>query len=174
MVYWWTYGRFLGNADLESVIIWTDGSAFNSGDRSGGWAYLIEKDEVKILEEAGYIPDTTSSRMEMTAALSALKSCKELGFRDVEIRSDSSYVVNCFRQGWYHKWKRSRWINSQGKDVLNRDLWESLIDLHEDLGVTWIHVKGHIGTPNNERCDYLAGQARKRKAKVKMNYEKGF
>ena len=83
--------------------------------------------------------------------------------------SDSTYVVNCFRQKWWVGWKRRGWRNSQGKPVANRDLWEQLLDLALDpkRRVTFQWVKGHSGDPMNDWVDQLAtGAGRPRVTEV--------
>jgi len=97
--------------------------------------------------------------MELTAALEALRA---LGNSDVEIVSDSTYVVNCFRDGWWRNWRRNGWRNSQRKPVANVDLWEPLIDLVESGSVSFTWVKGHSGDPMNDLVDRLAVEASSR------------
>ncbi len=99
---------------------------------------------------------TTNQRMELAAVLEALRSIEGR----VEIVSDSTYVVNCFRDRWWEGWLRRGWTNSKKEPVANRDLWEPLIDLvctRADVTFTW--VKGHSGDPMNERVDRLALEA---------------
>ncbi|HMH77168.1 MAG TPA: RNase H family protein, partial [Candidatus Udaeobacter sp.] len=69
------------------------------------------------------------------------------------------YVINCFRDKWYERWRKNGWINSQKKPVDNRDLWEPLIALAEHHDVTWHKVAGHSGDPLNDRADTLARSA---------------
>lgn len=97
--------------------------------------------------------------MELTAALEALRA---LGNSDIEIVSDSTYVVNCFRDGWWRNWRRNGWRNSQRKPVANVDLWEPLIDLVESGSVSFTWVKGHSGDPMNDLVDRLAVEASSR------------
>ncbi len=93
--------------------------------------------------------------MELTAPLEGLRSLA--GRRRVAIYSDSAYVINCFRDKWYERWRKNGWISSQKKPVDNRDLWEPLIALAvEQHDVTWHKVAGHSGDPLNERADALA------------------
>ncbi len=99
---------------------------------------------------------TTNQRMELAAVLEALRSIEGR----VEIVSDSTYVVNCFRDRWWEGWLRRGWTNSKKEPVANRDLWEPLIDLvrtRADVTFTW--VKGHSGDPMNDRVDRLALEA---------------
>jgi ribonuclease HI len=97
--------------------------------------------------------------MELTAALMALRA---LGHEDIplEVVSDSTYVVNCFRDRWWEGWMARGWKNSQRKDVANRDLWEPLIERYRTLGnVTFRWVKGHGTDPMNVLVDELAVEA---------------
>jgi len=100
---------------------------------------------------------TTNQRMELTGPIEGLRALP--GRRVVGIYSDSAYVVNCFRDKWYIRWRQNGWRNSQKKPVENRDLWEALIALAERHEVAWRKVAGHSGDPLNERADRLARAA---------------
>jgi ribonuclease HI len=97
--------------------------------------------------------------MEITAALEALRDHGGAG--PLVIVSDSTYVVNCFKDQWHVGWRRRGWKNSQGQPVANRDLWEPLLALAlaDDADVTFRWVKGHSGDPMNDLVDELATQA---------------
>jgi ribonuclease HI len=104
----------------------------------------------------GYDAHTTNQRMEIMAALEAVRSLDG----PLEIVSDSTYVVNCFRDKWYEGWRRRGWTNTAKKPVANRDLWEPLIDLvlaRRDVRFSW--VKGHGGDQFNDLVDQLAVRA---------------
>lgn len=91
--------------------------------------------------------------MELQAALEAIRALPE----PLTVVSDSAYVVNCFKAGWWKGWHRNNWLNSARKPVANRDLWEPLIELvlaRDDVTFRWI--KGHSGDPLNEQADRLA------------------
>ena len=118
----------------------------------------------KTEEISGGEQDTTNLRMELTAACVALETMDE--GHVVTIYSDSSYLVNCMRRGWYKKWRENGWLNHRSEPVANRDLWERLLEAevrhHE---VRWRKVKGHSkaeGPHNrgNERADELAVAAK--------------
>ena len=99
---------------------------------------------------------STNQRMEIKAALEAVRAHPG----PLEVVSDSTYVVNCFRDRWYAGWMRKGWLNSQRKPVANRDLWEPLIELVLARGdVTFRWVKGHSGDPMNDLVDVLAVEA---------------
>jgi ribonuclease HI len=112
---------------------------------------------------------TTNQRMEITAALEASLAYDAglLGDGPLVIVSDSTYVVNCFRDGWWEGWLRRGWLNSQKKPVANRDLWEPLIGLvrqRGDIAFEW--VKGHNGDRWNDRADALAVEACQRQEEL--------
>ena len=131
------------------TIVYTDGSCLgNPGP--GGWAWAVDGGP----SDSGGEPHTTNQRMEVLAVIRALGSLSG----PVHVVSDSTYVVNCFRQRWHEGWKRRGWKNSQGKPVANRDLWEDLFALALDPGraVTFEWVKGHSGDRMNDVVDALA------------------
>jgi ribonuclease HI len=100
---------------------------------------------------------STNQRMEVTAVLRALEALQG----PLLVMSDSTYVVNCFRDRWWEGWRRRGWRNSAGKPVANRDLWEVLLalGLDGDRPVTFSWVKGHSGDEMNDRVDMLALEA---------------
>ena len=95
--------------------------------------------------------------MELRAVIEGLRAVD--GHSRVAVYSDSAYVVNCFRDRWYVRWRQNGWRNSQRRPVENRDLWEALIALAERHDVSWHKVAGHAGDPLNERVDQLARAA---------------
>lgn len=136
-------------------IVYTDGSCLgNPGP--GGWAWV----EPGGRFESGAEPMTTNQRMEVTAVLRALTTL-DPGGEELLVRSDSTYVVNCFKNRWWVGWRRRGWRNSQGKPVANRDLWEPLLALVVDqpLRVRFQWVKGHSGDHWNDVVDGLATTA---------------
>ena len=132
----------------------TDGSC-RGNPGPGGWAWADDRGAFA----SGFDPRTTNQRMEITAVLEALRDHADRG--PVEIVSDSTYVVNCFRDRWYEGWRRRGWKNSQRQPVANRDLWEPLLALAlpPDVTVSFRWVKGHSGDLWNDRVDELATQA---------------
>jgi ribonuclease HI/uncharacterized phage-like protein YoqJ len=128
--------------------IYTDG-ACSGNPGPGGWAWAIPDGRF----QSGYEAHTTNQRMEVTAALEAVRTNEGA----LEIVSDSTYVVNCFRDSWYVGWRKRGWLNSQRKPVANRDLWEPFIELVLERGdVTFRWVKGHASDPMNDLVDRLA------------------
>jgi ribonuclease HI len=133
--------------------VWTDG-ACSGNPGPGGWAWATKDGR----QASGGAAATTNQRMEIQAALSAVT---ELGAPLVVV-SDSTYVVNCFRDGWWRGWLARGWVNSAKKPVANRDLWEPLVALVRDRGdITFRWVKGHSGDPMNDLVDRLAVEAAK-------------
>ena len=139
-----------------SVIVYTDG-ACRGNPGPGGWAWAVPGGPFA----SGADPDTTNQRMEITAALEALSFLTTEATPDIEVVSDSTYVVNCFNDRWWQGWQRRNWRNSQNKPVANRDLWEPLIELAlaSTARVTFRWVKGHSGDSWNDRVDELATAA---------------
>jgi ribonuclease HI len=135
------------------LMIYTDGACLgNPGP--GGWAWY---DPVAQVSDFGGESMTTNQRMELTAVLRAL----EAHAGDILIRSDSTYVVNCFRQAWWRKWESNGFRSSKGGPVANSDLWRPLLQtaLHSNRSVLFEWVKGHSVDPHNNRVDELAQQA---------------
>jgi ribonuclease HI len=141
------------DADRPVITVYTDGACRGNPGR-GGWAWAVPGG----CFASGADPATTNQRMEITAALEALRTLTADGASDVDVVSDSTYVVNCFKDRWWQGWQRRNWKNSQNKPVANRDLWEPLIELavSSESNVTWRWVKGHSGDPWNDRVDELA------------------
>lgn len=137
---------------LSVLRIHTDG-ACRRNPGPGGWAWA----DADGAYASGAEPATTNQRMEVTAVIEALRSHDG----DVEIVSDSTYVVNCFKDRWHVGWLRRGWKNSQGQPVANRDLWEQLLELALDPArtVRFEWVKGHSGDVMNDRVDELATRA---------------
>lgn len=142
-------------AQLPAVTIYTDG-ACSGNPGPGGWAAVLTYDE-KTKELSGGELNTTNQRMELRAPLEALRCLKYPC--QVVICSDSAYLINCFRQRWYVSWQKNGWKNSKKEPVVNRDLWESLLEEVDRHQVSFEKVKGHAGVDLNERCDELARAA---------------
>jgi len=134
------------------TAVYTDGAcAGNPGP--GGWAWAVEDGR----QAFGSEPHTTNQRMEIRAALEAVRALPD---SPLVIVSDSTYVVNCFRDAWWRGWHTRGWLNSAKRPVANRDLWEPLIEAVNDRGdVTFTWVKGHSGNAMNDLVDALAVQA---------------
>ena len=129
----------------------------------GGWGtILMYKETTK--EISGYMPNTTNNIMEMTAVIEGLKMLKYKC--QVDIYSDSSYVVNAFNNFWIQGWIKNNWINSSKEPVKNKELWQELYGLTKKHDVKFIKVKGHSDNEYNNRCDELARNAIKKNSKI--------
>ena len=93
--------------------------------------------------------------MELTACIRALEEVKRRDIQ-IEVYSDSAYIVNCINQKWYKKWQLNGWKTSKKEPVENKDLWLRLLELLDRLPVTFTKVKGHANIELNERADFLA------------------
>jgi len=137
-------------------VVFTDGACLgNPGP--GGWAWAVPDGPFAC----GPDPQTTNQRMEILAAYEAIVA-NGAGDPDkpIEVVSDSTYVVNCFRDRWWEGWMKRGWVNSQRKPVANRDLWEPLIEVVRDRrNVSFRWVKGHSGDVMNDLVDRLAVEA---------------
>jgi ribonuclease HI len=132
----------------NAVSVFTDG-ACSGNPGPGGWAWALDLDTWASGSEA----TSTNQRMEIRAALEAVTALDG----PLLVVSDSTYVVNCFRDGWWEGWLKRGWVNSQKKPVANRDLWEPLIravNARGDVAFHW--VKGHSGHEMNDFVDRLA------------------
>ncbi len=136
-------------------MIYTDG-ACSGNPGPGGWAAILQSDG-REKEISGSAPETTNNRMELTAAIEALRALKTKPC-EVILYSDSAYLVNAFKQGWLSSWKKNGWKRGQRKNepVSNSDLWKELDNLQSQHNVTWKKVEGHAGNELNERVDQLA------------------
>lgn len=152
----------------DEIIIYTDGGAIgNPGP--GGYGVVISAQGLEKELSGGY-ELTTNNRMELMACIVALEALKGRGL-PVTLYSDSSYVVNGMTRGWAKKWQKNGWRKADKKPVINRDLWEKLLELAKKHQVVFRWVKGHAGNPLNERCDRLAVQAAK---SGKLGQDRGY
>lgn len=139
---------------MKHVEIFTDG-ACKGNPGPGGWGALIRygKHEKEI---CGGEEDTTNNRMELTAAIQALKLLIEPC--EILLHTDSKYVLDGITR-WVEGWQRNGWKNASKQPVRNADLWHELINATARHEIEWHWVKGHAGTPGNERADQLASAA---------------
>ena len=143
------------------VKIYTDGSARGNPNGPGGYGcvlhYVDSKGNLHEREFSAGYKKTTNNRMEIMAAIVGLealtKPCQ------VELYSDSQYLVNAFNQHWIEGWLKKGWKRGKNEDVKNVDLWKRLLEAKAPHQVTFIWVKGHDGHEMNERCDELATTA---------------
>ena len=140
---------------MKKVIIYTDGACSGNPGPGGYGAIRLYRSHKK--EISGGEKVTTNQRMELQAAIAALRQLKEPC--QVKLHSDSAYLVNAFNQRWVDKWRRNGWQNSKKEPVQNRDLWEELLELSGKHQIEWVKVKGHADDELNNRCDQLAREA---------------
>lgn len=136
---------------MKNITLYTDG-ACSGNPGKGGWGAILMYNDAKK-EISGGESQTTNNRMELTAVIKGLEALKEEC--NVDIYSDSAYVVNAFLQDWITNWQNNGWKSKKGM-VLNIDLWQRLIELTKKHNVTWHKVKGHADNEFNNRCDALA------------------
>lgn len=143
--------------EKKRVEIYTDG-ACSGNPGPGGWGAILNF-RGKTKELSGHMPNTTNNRMELFAVISAIGALKEPCI--VHVYSDSSYIVNAFKENWIGNWQGNGWMTSTKKPVENSELWQLLlhtikIKKHD---VHFHKVKGHADDPLNNRCDVLAKEA---------------
>ena len=137
---------------MKKVDLYTDG-ACSGNPGKGGYGGILMYGSAKK-EYSGYVELTTNNQMELTAVIVGLKMLKEPC--EVNIYSDSAYVINAFIEGWIENWKLNGWRTASKKPVQNVELWQELLTLLEPHTITWNKVKGHADNPYNNRCDKLA------------------
>jgi ribonuclease HI len=131
-----------------ALEVWTDG-ACSGNPGPGGWAWATRDGR----QDSGGEPGTTNQRMEIRAALEAVRALDG----PLVVVSDSTYVVNCFRDGWWKGWLARGWVTSAKKPVVSRDLWEPLITTVNERGdISFRWTKGHSGDEMNDLVDRLA------------------
>ena len=145
---------------MTRVNIYTDGSS-RGNPGPGGYGAVIEftdsKGQLFIKELSCGYRLTTNNRMEMMAVISALEALNRPC--QIELYSDSKYIIDCFNQHWIDSWVRKGWKRGKNEAVKNVDLWQRLLNAASPHQISWNWVKGHAGHPQNERCDSLATQA---------------
>ena len=143
------------------VKIYTDGAVRGNPDGPGGYGTVLEyvdsKGELHTKEISQGYQRTTNNRMELMAVIAGLEALNRPC--EVELYSDSKYVVDAFNQHWIDGWMKKGWKRGKNEPVKNVDLCKRLLKAKEPHHVTFIWVKGHDGHPQNERCDTLATTA---------------
>lgn len=141
---------------LPLTIVFTDGAA-KGNPGPGGWGAIVVTPDGVVTELGGGAPHTTNNKMELSGAIGALEHLADVP-GTVAIYTDSTYVIQGITQ-WVWGWRTRGWKTAQGGDVLNRDLWErlsALVSARGPRGLEWRWVRGHVGTPGNERVDAIA------------------
>ena len=137
---------------LKTVDIYTDGACSGNPGAGGYCAILLYKGVEKII--SGFEQETTNNRMELLAVIKGIKALKEKC--NVNIYSDSQYVISAFNDNWIENWQKNNWRNANKKEVKNADLWLELVSLIKMHNVNFIKVKGHADNEYNNRCDKIA------------------
>ena len=138
----------------NKITIYTDGACSGNPGKGGWGAVLIHRDKQKHLSGSAIL--TTNNKMELTAAIEALKAVKKSN--DIELYTDSQYVKNGINL-WIINWKKNGWKTANKKEVANKDLWIELDKYVTHHNITWFWVKGHSGNHYNEIADNLAVKA---------------
>ncbi len=145
------------NTERDYILIFSDG-ACSGNPGPGGWGSVVLSQTDQVQELGGAEPSTTNNRMEMMAALEALRFIAATP-GPVHFYTDSTYLIRGITQ-WIWGWKKRGWKTADGDEVSNRDLWEDIAKVVQARGVSnkieWKYSRGHIGTPGNERCDRIA------------------
>lgn len=143
------------------VTIYSDGAARGNPNGPGGYGTVLQYVDSKgTLHEKeiseGFNP-TTNNRMELLGAIAGLEALNRPC--EVDLYSDSSYLINAFERHWLEAWQKRGWVTSSREPVKNTDLWQRLMKAAGPHDITWHWVRGHAGNDLNERCDRLATQA---------------
>ena len=166
---------------MGKIIIYTDGACSNNGYEGarGGWAFIIAKDNIVIYQNSGAQENTTNQRMELLSVINACEFIEDMeiysdnntqfNIGEIEVYSDSAYLINCYLQKWYDNWEKNCWMNAKKQPVANKDLWERLIPFFRNRKFSFLKVKGHSGIEYNELCDKLAVQARSKNLTFSQN-----
>ena len=143
------------------VSIYSDGSARGNPDGPGGYGvviiYIDPKGGRHVKEISEGFEKTTNNRMELMGVIAGLEALNRPC--EVDLYSDSQYVIKAFTDHWIDNWIKKNWKKSDGKPVLNIDLWQRLLTAAKPHKIGWHWVKGHAGHSENERCDELATNA---------------
>ena len=147
---------------MKIYKIYTDGSTKGNGKNFsfGGWAYAIYNEDGKLVNSnSGAEYQTTNNRMELMAIINAIDEIQKMDLSEIamiEIYTDSAYIHNCYKDGWYINWQKNGWVNSKKEPVKNKDLWEMLIPYFDKDMFLFGKVKGHANSKENNYVDELA------------------
>jgi len=140
----------------QPIVVFSDG-ATKGNPGPGGWGAVVVTPEGRVTELGGSSAHTTNNKMELTGAIRALEHIRDVA-GPLAVYTDSTYVIKGIRD-WIWAWRRRGWKTAEGGEVQNRDLWEQMHDLVLARGkgsIEWHYVRGHVGTPGNERVDEIA------------------
>jgi len=150
-----------GDAAARPLVhLYSDGSC-KPNPGAGGWAaILISPRSGRRRELSGAVAESTNNRMELTAAIMGLRALKRPC--RVVAHTDSRYLRDAFAAGWLTRWQENGWRTADKKPVLNKDLWQELLELAQVHDISWIWIRSHADNVENNRCDELANLARER------------
>lgn len=140
----------------QGTVVFCDGAS-KGNPGPGGWGVVIATPDGRVRELGGRAAHTTNNKMELTAAIEALEHVRDVD-GPVAVHTDSTYVIKGIRE-WIWGWRRRGWKTAEGGDVQNRDLWQRLdaaASARPRGSLEWHYVRGHVGTPGNERVDAIA------------------
>lgn len=137
---------------MKKVSIYTDGACSGNPGIGGFCAILIYNGVEKVISGSEF--DTTNNRMELKAVIEGLKALKEPC--EVDLYSDSQYVVSAFTENWIFDWVNRGWKTASKSQVKNVDLWQELLSFNDKHKINFIKVKGHSDNEFNNRCDKIA------------------
>jgi ribonuclease HI len=140
---------------MKSVSIYTDGACLGNPGPGGYGIILVYGNNRKEL--SGGYRLTTNNRMELMAAIQGLAALREPC--QVQLSSDSQYLVEAMEKGWAHRWQANHWYRNKKEKAANQDLWQELLNLCQKHAVRFVWIRGHDGHPENEQCDQLASAA---------------
>lgn len=138
----------------RKITIYTDGGSLGNPGPGGYGAVLISGNRRKEL--SGGFRLTTNNRMELLAVIKALDELNPKYSYEVDVYSDSRYIVDAINKGWIESWKKNNWLTKNGEHRTNHDLWKRLDELRDKHDVRFHWVKGHDGIEENEVCDQLS------------------
>ena len=141
---------------MKKVNIYSDG-ACSGNPGPGGYGVILEYNG-KELELSGGSMNTTNNQMELMGVIIGLEALKEPC--EVTVTTDSKYVADAFNKHWIDSWQKKGWKKSDGKPVLNQELWQRLLNAKSQHKVKFVHILGHNGHEYNERCDRIAVRER--------------
>jgi ribonuclease HI len=147
----------------NKITIYTDGAAKGNPGQAGWGAIImlnnselkVESKKLKVVEIGGRSEHATNNQMELMAPIEALKHVKKNLKGEIEIHSDSKYVILGITE-WIENWMKNGWRNAAKKPVVNQELWEELYELNKLIKPKWSYVKGHSGHEFNDRVDLIA------------------
>jgi ribonuclease HI len=150
--------KYSGDQFEKKLVIFTDGSSLGNPGPGGYGSVIVYSFMDEVIELGGNKVKTTNNEMELSAVIAAL-SQSIFNTADVEIFTDSSYVINGITK-WVYGWEKNAWKTLAKEEVANKALWQNLLSLVRERQnhskIVWNYVPGHVGVVGNERCDVIA------------------